>query len=179
MDEVSAVSQRYPALGPQVVLVDPSATVVLKTSVARRFWLVFGAVLLLGAGVVIFALNEGSLTGWLGVVVFVAGLLLLIVQIVRPDSLTLTRDSFSFRSLGRQNRIAWADVAEFGLLRYYVRGGVVKQVGMRMTRRSTWRRLATSGARDGFEAYLPDSYGLSVEDLIGLMEEWRLTASRQ
>jgi hypothetical protein len=42
---------------------------------------------------------------------------------------------------------------------------------------STLVRLMVSGPDKRFDRALPDTYGLSVDELIALMEEWRAAAA--
>ena len=44
---------------------------------------------------------------------------------------------------------------------------------------SSLRRRMTSGMSGDYENALPDSYGLTVEDLKALMEEWRTAAAQR
>jgi hypothetical protein len=70
-------------------------------------------------------------------------------------------------------------VAEFGVMLAQVIGaaGTVRQVGIRMKTGSSLVRLMVSGPDKHFDSYLPDTYGLSVDELIALMEEWRVAAA--
>jgi hypothetical protein len=154
-----------------------AGVVVLKGSRGRRVWLLIASLLLLLAGIVIVALNETTFVGLLGVVVFGAGVMLLVVQLFRADQLTLTADKFTYRSLGRRTSIAWADVAEFGVLEMPIQGGTVRQVGIRLeNHHSLFRRQLVSGATGAYDAVLPETYRLPVEDLAGVMEQWRQAA---
>lgn len=151
----------------------------LKGSGARRLWLIVGSLLaaVCGLGVVVF--NLESFWAWAGVLIFGVGLAIFVIQLVRPDTLTLARDGFSYRSLGRSMRYAWADVAEFGVLVLRVQGGTTRQVGIRMkTPGGTLARRMVSGLSGRFDGALPDNYGLPVEELVALLEEWRVAAAR-
>ncbi|HEY1295069.1 MAG TPA: hypothetical protein VGJ60_18485 [Chloroflexota bacterium] len=172
------ISARYEQLRPQVVLLDPAGVVVLKESRGRRFWLVFGSLLAAVWGFGMALLNTDSWRGWAGMLIFCAGIALFIIQLLRPDSLTLTRDGFSYRNLGRSERRAWSDVAEFGILAIRRQGGTTRQVGIRYKNGNTLVRTMVSGLDARFDFALPDTYRLSVYELLALMEEWRAAASR-
>jgi hypothetical protein len=163
------------------VLLDPTATAVLKGSRGRRFWLIVGSLILIVASPVIATTGSGPAlvaTGF-GVLFFAAGMGLLAVQLLRPDRLTLAHDDFSYRNLGRRTRLAWSDVAGFGLLRTRHNQATVLQVGIRLNRpRSTLVREFISGPAGDFDSALPETYGLPVEDLLAIMEEWRLAANQ-
>lgn len=154
-----------------------AGVVVLKSSRGRRIWLLIASVILLLAGILIVALNDTNFVGLLGVVVFGAGTMLLVVELFRPDRLTLSHARFTYRILGRGTSIAWADVAEFGVSEIPIQGGTIKQVGIRLkTQSSRLRRQMVSGISGAYDVLLPDSYGLPVEDLVVLMEAWRQAA---
>src|SRR5262249_19890002 len=142
-----------------------------------RIWLLIASLILLLAGVVIVALNETTFVGWLGVAVFGGGIWLLVVELFRPDRLTLTMDKFTYRSGGRGTSIPWADVAHFGVSEIPIRGGVNRQVGIRLNGQSSrLRRQMVSGIDGAYDVLLPDTYGLPVKDLAALMEAWRQAA---
>ena len=179
MTSQSGLAGCYQHLLPHAALLDPAGVVVLKMSRWRRFWLLVGSLLLATWSLGLLVLHAGSFWGWAGVLLFGASAVFLVIELLRPDSLTLGRDEFSFTSLGRRSRFAWADVAEFGLLVLPVRGGNTRQVGMRMKRSgSSLVESLLSGMGGRFDASLPDSYGLPVEELATLMEEWRSAAAR-
>lgn len=150
---------------------------VLKSSRGRRIWLLIASLILLLAGIVIVALNDTNFVGLLGVAVFGGGVWLLVVELFRPDRLTLTKDRFTYRSGGRGKSIAWADVAEFGVSEIPIQGGSVRQVGIRMKGdTSLFNRQMVSGITGAYDVVLPDTYRLRVEVLAELMEEWRKAA---
>jgi len=166
---------------PQTVLLDPTATVVLKGARGRRFWLIVAALFTIVAGPFVAATGHGSaVSTWFGVVLFVAGLALLGVELFRPDRLTFAVDDFSYRSAGRTTHMAWSEVAEFAVMRTRRRQVDVEQVGIRYkTPRSRLVEQLLSGPGGTFDNALPETYGLPVQDLCAVMEEWRLAASRR
>jgi hypothetical protein len=174
------MSGRYRQLLPQVVLLDPAGTVVLKESRLQRFWILFGSLFVAAWGFGVLALHSDSWLGWVGALLICVAVFFIVMQLVRPDSLTLARDAFTFTSLGRHYRYAWTDVAEFGVLLVPVIGapGTTRQVGIRMKTGSNLVRLMVSGPDKRFDRELPGTYGLSVDELIALLEEWRAAAGR-
>jgi hypothetical protein len=173
------MSGRYQQWLPQVVLLDPAGTVVLKESRGRRFWMLFGSLFVAAWGIGVIALHSNSWLGWVGALLFCVAAFFIVMQLVRPDSLTLAADAFTYTSLGRRFRYAWTDVAEFGVMLAQVIGaaGTTRQVGIRMKTGSTLVRLMVSGPDKRFDKALPDTYGLSVDELIALIEEWRAAAA--
>ena len=70
--------------------------------------------------------------------------------------LRLSNEEFEFSSLYRRHVVRWIDVGEFGVI-------TQKQMGAKVHQTVA-----------GMDAGLPDSYGLSIEDLLDLMQEyWR------
>lgn len=161
------------------MLLDPAAVVVLKESRGRRFWILFGSLLLAAWGIGMVALHSDSWSGWVGALLFCVAAFFIVMQLARPDSLTLARDAFTYTSMGRRFRYAWTNVAEFGVLLAQVIGapGTTRQVGIRMNTGGTLVRLIVSGPDRRFDTHLPDTYGLSVDELIALMEAWRAAAA--
>jgi hypothetical protein len=169
---------RYSRLRPRVVLSDPAGVLVLKSSRGRRFWLIVGSLMLAVAGLFVLASSDGLFMSLAGAVLLGLGAVLFVVQLVRPDALTLRRDEFSFTSLGMRTRFAWADVAGFGVVQVPVRRGTVARVGIRMHVHNSALRRRMTGMSGEYDSALPDSYGLSVAELCTLLEEWR-SASAQ
>ena len=157
---------------------NPAGVVVLKSSRGRRFWLFVGSLMLALAGLFVLASSDGLFMSLAGVVLLGLGLVLFVVQLVRPDALTLRRDAFSFTSLGMRTRFAWADVAGFGVVHVAVRRGTVDRVGIRMQVPVSALRRRMTGLSGEYDTSLPDSYGLSVAELCALMEAWRAAASK-
>lgn len=144
----------------------------------RRFWFFVASLVLAICGVAVWAVNPGSFWGWAGVLLIGLGAILFVIQLVRPDSLTLARDHFSYRSLGRSVRYAWSDVAGFGVLLLPRQGANTRQVGIRFKKHGgTLARQMVSGLTGRFDGALPESYGLPADDLVALMEEWRSAAA--
>lgn len=90
-----------------------------------------------------------------------------------PNSsyLTLTEQGFLFASLFRKHFVAWSSVQQFVPVRIQSHRmvGWTYSAGFQKSKRL--RRVNTAIA--GVEAALPDTYGMSVEQLAGLMNQLR------
>jgi hypothetical protein len=115
---------------------------------------------------------SGNWAGWVEVLFFGAGLTVFCVLLL-PGSSYLKLDSagFTFCSLFKPHTLRWNEVGPFGAATVGLRTLVgfnfspprQGQVGM--------RNLAIAVA--GYEAALPDTYGMKPETLAALMNEWR------
>jgi hypothetical protein len=106
--------------------------------------------------------------GLLGCVMFVVNLL------PGASYLRLDEKTFTFCSLFRAHSVDWLDVEDFGVFRLRLKKMVAWNfvAGYRGQRRMT----TLSKAISGFEAALPDTYGLSAIELVERMEGLRLAA---
>lgn len=106
--------------------------------------------------------------GWFPLVVFGIGIgVSVIVMIPRAGYLRLDKAGFTFCSLYRSSRFLWVDVTEFGL-------GFNKLVSFNFSPSYTkhQRMREVNRAIGGFDAALPDSYGMKPEALAVLMMKW-------
>ena len=116
--------------------------------------------------------------GWITLVFFAIGSVVSLVTVLPGAAgLTLTKDGFVVRSLFRGRAYRWSDVGEFAVTEVPYGTGSKKLVGFD-------DRLAVEGltARanvklSGRNSALPDTYGLSAEDLARLMSRWRQKAA--
>jgi hypothetical protein len=108
------MSGRYQQWLPQVVLLDPAGTVVLKESRGRRFWMLFGSLFLAAWGIGVLALHSNSWLGWVGALLFCVAAFFIVMQLVRPDSLTLAGDAFTYTIT--EFPATWTRVYQGGLL---------------------------------------------------------------
>jgi hypothetical protein len=147
---------------------------VLKAS--RFKWAVLfvaGAVFALG-GVLVFFAAPGGRVG--GIVVFAFfGLCAVVaaIQLVFRSTLTLTTDGFTLTALRRRRTRSWKDIDSFVPVHTSALSGVVgirlaasaeQPSGVRKAARTIW-------SYDG--GALPDTYGMTVNELAALMNEWR------
>ena len=152
-----------------------SAAEVLRPALPKWLAMVAISVAFVWIGVTIRGTHP--LAGWSCIVFFglcgVAGVLNLLPNASR---LRLDDDGFEIRSLFRTRRVRWADVARFGTMRI----GVNTMVGFDFVDgyRGSDRLRRVNRDLSGFQAALPDNYGLKATALAERMEA-RRAASRQ
>jgi hypothetical protein len=138
----------------------------------RKWW-----VLTTGASVVaigLLAVSAGDTAATLIAACF--GLFALVCAIMLlpgAGSLRLDPGGFEVSHLFRNKTYRWSDVSEFGVVKFGDYGEVVafksaEPLGM-------WDRM--NAALIGGRAYLPDTYGMAVEQLEQLMTVWRDSAA--
>lgn len=125
------------------------------------------------AGAVLFPREEvlrWFIVLFFGLMVFISAL-----QFVPgANYLELRRDGFTFSSLFRKKSFFWSDVEQFGTYRMANSGS--EYVGFNLSQ--NYRKNLTFGEKIsitmvGWEAGLPDTYGMKAQKLAELMEEWR------
>jgi hypothetical protein len=127
-----------------------------------------GSGLFLAAGISLLPLSP--LLAWLSIVFFGLGVVVFAIGL-HPGStyLKLSAEGFLFASLFRKHFVPWSSVDSF----FPVRMRSHKMVGWNYVGEfqasRTLRRINTLAA--GAEAALPDSYGMSVEELCALLNE--------
>lgn len=92
------------------------------------------------------------------------------VQLIPGSSyLKIGREGFEFRALWRGAVLRWSDIEEFGVTRFTAH----RMVGFRFSPSYDRRRLAglrrLNAALLGYEAALPDNYGMKHEELAALL----------
>lgn len=116
---------------------------------------------------------NGEWMGWAVAGFFVFGVPTFAVQFVPGCAfLTIDAEGFEFASLFRRRRIAWSDISEFGILT--VQSGT-RMVGFNYVPDypHSVKARAFSRAFTGCEGGLPDTYGMSVEELADLLNRAR------
>lgn len=115
----------------------------------------------------------GDTTGWLVLGFFaLCDLWLLLHMLPSAMCLRLTADGFECRALHRRHFVRWHDVAGFGVAS--LNEGAHRMVCFNYVPHCTsprvLRRLSAQSA--GYDAGLPDAYGMSPENLAELMSQW-------
>ena len=85
----------------------------------------------------------------------------------RAAYLRLHSEGFTFSSLYRAHTVAWSDVLEFGVMRTTGKSMVGWNFVAGYARSGGLRKV--NQAISGFDAALPDNYGMDVEQLAALM----------
>jgi hypothetical protein len=130
------------------------------------------SVVLCAAGV--WMVQSGRPLGWFPAVVFALGIPVFGINLLPSASkLTLTAEGFTLASLFRTQAITpWNHVLKF----FPAVVGSNRTVGWDYVEahRPAGRAPALSKSLSGCEAALPDTYGMSAQQLVYLMEDWRL-----
>jgi hypothetical protein len=116
---------------------------------------------------------------WLCIVFFgLCGLVFLVQFFPGSSFLRIRREGFEFRALWRGATFRWSDVEEFGVAEFTVYHSGIPQkhrmVGFRLSpsypRRDKLPRLRRLNEKlMGYEAALPDNYGMKHEELAALL----------
>ena len=85
--------------------------------------------------------------------------------------LHLAPDAFTFCSLFRAHAVRWEHVREFAVI--YVGPNRMVAWNFRPDYPATGRARAISKSLSGYEAALPDTYGMKPQELVELMESIR------
>ena len=156
----------------------------LKLTPSRRKWILLAAVFIMLAGG--FALmyaytprrdppDDSLVIVGSMIVFFLAGAVLSLLML-SPDRnyLLLTPTGFTVRTLLKRANFRWEEVEEFRTMSVKGMTMVVfslsSQGKLRLTE-SVWRTLQK--AMGGGDESLPDTYGMSAETLIELMNQWK------
>jgi len=143
----------------------------------RKKWLFVFLGSALFAGIGFWMVTQGQKHGWLLSIVFsafaaVAGTMLL----PGAGSLSLNADGFVTISLFRRRHALWQDATAFHIVR-------IPPSGQRMVvyddRTAQGVVAKLNAAVAGYAAGLPDTYGISADELAALMTRWRSRALAQ
>ena len=124
----------------------------------------------------IWMVREGESSGYFVAGFFAIGLPVAVIQLLPGAAyLHLTADGFTFCSLFRAQTFRWADVTEFAIIRVHI-----WMIAWNFTTdyRSSPRARGLSKTVCGYEAALPDTYGMKPLELLALMESLRQRFSR-
>jgi hypothetical protein len=115
---------------------------------------------------------EGKWVGFLCGAFFALGLPIFALQLhPKAAYLHLAPDGFTFCALFRAHTVHWGHVSEFAVIWI----GPNRMVAWNFTRdcSPTGRARAISKSLSGYEAALPDTYGMKPQELVDLMESLR------
>jgi hypothetical protein len=158
LEQADAILQRF--LGPVTLLA------------SRRKWLLvlLGCTGFAAAGVAM--VNAAAPWGSYVLIVFGAGAIVAAVMLVPgAGALRLDRDGFVVRSLFRSSRVRWQDASKFAPVS--IPPSMQRMVCYDDAKLAAGTMAKLNVAITGRNSALPDSYGLSVDELARLMVQWR------
>ena len=141
----------------------------LRPSRAKRVWLFVGSLLFVLGG--IWMIREGQRTGYFVTGVFSICLAVAVILFIPGAAwLRLTADGFTFCSLFRTQTVRWVQVREFSIIRVNI-----PMVAWNFTDDCPPPGRARRFAKWlwGYEAALPDAYGIKPLELLEVMETLR------
>ena len=119
----------------------------------------------------IWMVREGHSAGYFVASVFSIGWLVAVIQFIPGAGyLRLTADGFTYCSFFREHTVRWAQVLEFGIVRVNI-WMVAWNFAPDYPPPGRGRNLSVSIC--GYEAALPDTYGMKPGKLLELMESLR------
>lgn len=156
---------------------------ILTPSKKKHVLMLLGSALFVCAGFFILSRQSKSSDAWVAyssIGFFGLCALVFVAQLVPGCSyLVIRKDGFEFKALWRGTRLLWSDVDEFGLAEFTLYHIGIPQkhrmVGFRFS--PSYKKGSYSNLRRlnedlvGYEAALPDSYGMKHEDLVSLLTQ--------
>jgi hypothetical protein len=145
-------------------------TQVFRPSSLRNLGLLAGSAAFTAIG--LWMVSEKDSSGWFVAGVFGLGVLTAaVLSLPNSSYLRLGPDGFTVCSMFRSHSYRWSDVATFEVGRIGVNRMIVFNFSPGYTGAKRGRLLAT--AMTGYEAALPDSYGMPLESLAALLNQYR------
>lgn len=157
--------RRHPMLTPKPIMLRPRPIKWIGMALGSLAFSMIG----------IWMIRSGETFAWMIVVFF--GLCLsvsLISMLPNATYLELTADGFTMCSMFRAHTFRWADVTGFGIGRVFSNKMVMFNFEPSYERSPKLRSFNVELV--GFEAALPDSYGLNHEDLAELLNSYKASS---
>ena len=153
----------------------------LYTKKSKMIWLLLACSAFTAAGV--WMLIEGEWIGGLCGGFFALGIPIFLLQLhPKATFLTVSEDGLEFSALFRKSRISWTDISEFGTYTLRHNGlpaGTFVGINFSAEYRPAAKARAIAKALTGFEGGLPDTYGLSAQDLAQLLTSFHADRGRR
>jgi hypothetical protein len=144
-------------------------TLTLRTKPTKLLFYLFVSLVFVVIGVLTF---EGNLISWLGIGFFGLGSIVIALMLLPNASyLQLTSKGFTMCSLFRKHTYSWSEIEGFATGKIGHTETVFFNFSPFYENQNTLRK--TNKKVFGFEASLPDTYGMSAEKLADLMNEWK------
>jgi hypothetical protein len=152
-------------------MIERGEELVLRASRFRYALYALGCLVFVAIGALL--AERGRPEGWWLALVFGASALLFLIGVAAGENyLRLTTSGFEVRTFFRSHFYRWQDVLGFGVARLHVYRYVT--IFLMPDYIETLRGREAAAAMTGVEGMLPDTYGMRAEDLVELLEEWRV-----
>ena len=144
-------------------------TLTLRTKPIKMLLYLLGSLLFVVIGVL---LLRDTFVGWLGIGFFgLCSIVFALLLLPNASYLELTPEGFTIRSLFRSHSYSWTEIETFAVGYASRMKTVVFNLSPFYENQHTLRK--TNKKLFGFEACLPDTYGMSAEELADLMNTWK------
>ncbi|MDQ3713913.1 MAG: hypothetical protein M3388_17075 [Acidobacteriota bacterium] len=144
-------------------------TLTLKTKPTKTLFYLLGSLIFVVIGVLTL---EGTFVHWLIIGFFGLGSIVFALLLLPTASyLRLTPEGFTMCSLFRSHSYNWSEIEDFAVGKMANMETVIFDHSLFYKNQNTLRK--TNKKFFGFEAGLPDTYGMSAEELANLMNEWK------
>jgi hypothetical protein len=144
-------------------------TFTLRTKPTKIILYLSGSLIFVAIGVLTF---EGTFISWLSIGFFgLCSLVFALLLLPNASYLQLTPEGFTMCSLFRSHSYSWSEIEDFAVGKMANTETVVFNHSPFYKNQNTLRK--TNKKFFGFEAGLPDTYGMSAEKLADLMNEWK------
>jgi hypothetical protein len=143
----------------------------LRSSKTKGLLMLCGSLLFVAAG--IWMIRRGEMFGWASVIFFgLCALISMVTMLPNASYLRLNREGFTQVILFRTSTVRWQDVSEFSVGRV----GLNKMVMIDFSpnwHESSFKLKNVARSMSGHDGALSDTYGLSAEELVTLLKEWK------
>jgi hypothetical protein len=145
-------------------------SIILRPKKSKELRLLFMSVVFVAAG--IWMVKRGEALGWLPISFLgLCSLVFLVTVLPNASYLELHREGFTQVTMFKSATFRWQDVSEFSVGRV----GLNKMVMLDFV--PAWRNSSklkmVAKSMSGHDGALPDTYGLSAEELVALLNEWK------
>lgn len=145
-------------------------TLILKPSIGKTLLLLFVCLVFLLGSTFIF--NDNQWIAWLGIIFFGLGSIVFTLHLIPGSSqLKLSEEGFTITSLFKSHLIKWEDIERFYISNIGRRKAVVFDYSKNHKKHNAGKAIAKAVAK--VHGALPDNYGMKLEDLAKLLNEWK------
>lgn len=117
-------------------------------------------------------INENALLAWATIIFFgIAIIIFIIVLLPNSSYLRLSAQGFEIRTLYRTSFMEWNDVEDFGVGHIRLKKMVILKLNSNnmLSKTAKVAKMLT-----GMEGALPDTYGMSADELSRILSEWKM-----